>query len=280
MGLLDQVNNQVTTNCGTNSCSDTTPPPTIKVVLAEFGDLINIGSGAGKDPFILELANIEPGTKLQIRNLSANPAAEWATDATELAKIPLERLPNGSVRLIWSDKEAAGFGIQPGDTFDIRQVDAAGNASEGTRVALPNSKARGERGAVFQFQSKPVDYFNPNGSGIDQVSQYRFTAYSDNRPPVAVPKNMTLSLSAAGKPELCGNKCFEPDVTVTLRNERTKQTFTAKTDANGAFTLPFEANLGDPINVIAMDKAGLTTDLGVINFCPVISQTQAHAVGR
>lgn len=127
--------------CSRHDKSDMEPAPTPQIVNARAFDRAAEGATfrpnrtttirpAGRDPVYLELRNVELGSTLQLINLSKDPSAnfERKNDVTELTQTGrnVERR-EGAVYL--NADQMKKFGIEPGDVFQLRQVDHSGNPS-------------------------------------------------------------------------------------------------------------------------------------------------------
>ena len=93
----------------------------------------------GRDPLVIELGNIEVGTRIELISLSDNPKAEFdATCAKEIFELPLTGYDvNGRIATIaLNEDQMKEKGIGAGERFMLRQVDKDGNASEAIHVHL------------------------------------------------------------------------------------------------------------------------------------------------
>lgn len=268
MALIDQISN----NVPNTQCSDTTAPPKLQVEVAEFGVVVEPNGTPPRDPFLLSLANVEPGTTIEIINLSEKPDADWQSDKKALGTTMLSTMPQRRLLVRMTDEEAAKMGIAPGDVIEVRQVDAAGNASEPVQLRLPNDDRVSQR----SLQLPTVDGYVGNAP-IEHNRFITIERAADSRQVVVLAANMSLGVNAAsGKPELSGKRCLEPGAEVLVRNERTGGMWAAKVDERGSFSLPFEAELGDPITVWASDTHNPRVELGTLRYCPVLSPGQAQ----
>jgi hypothetical protein len=82
------------------------------------------------DPLYLELDNVEMGTKFEIINLSKNPGATF-DNKTDLQTVEItgRDVQNRRASIYMNDEKMREFGIEPGDVFQIRARDPAGNVS-------------------------------------------------------------------------------------------------------------------------------------------------------
>jgi len=127
---------------------DETAPPQPQVVTsmafdkAKDGARMQSNRGTGgrsagrRDPVYIELKNVEIGTKIQLINLSANPAAKFDKDSI----IELEftgrdaQARTGAIYL--NSAQMQKLGLKPGDMYQLRAVDNAGNTSKATAGEL------------------------------------------------------------------------------------------------------------------------------------------------
>lgn len=145
---------------------DCAPPAQIKVAKAEFGTVQPKFTSAPppvpdsrraeappfeappRDPLYMELENVEPGATIEI--LVANdPRVTWNDEDLIRVVCKVDNMFTGAKQqLSLTEETAAKLGIQPGDAFEIRQVDANGNASIPTRVYLRNDGSREDFAAL------------------------------------------------------------------------------------------------------------------------------------
>ena len=113
----------------TTCLTDTEAPRRLGVALAKFGDLaVFFPKPTGShspvrvaDPLVLALTNVEPGCRLEILNLSKNPAAEWsnAADVRAMPGNALKALGDGRYGVVMGNASAQKIGVSPGDVFEI-----------------------------------------------------------------------------------------------------------------------------------------------------------------
>jgi hypothetical protein len=115
----------------------------------------------GRDPLVIELGQIEVGTRIELISLSDNPAAEFCEKCKgEIFELPLTGYDVGNRRatIALNEDQMKEKGISAGERFLLRQVDKDGNASEAIHVHLdPNGWAN-------QTINEPVQ-----GGGTQQV---------------------------------------------------------------------------------------------------------------
>ena len=140
-----------------------------------------------RDPVVIELGQIEVGTRIEVISLSDNPQAEFS----ELCKGEVFELPltgydvgnrRGSVAL--NAEQMKEKGIVAGERLMLRQVDKDGNASEAVHVFLdPNGWANQtlnepvQGGGTQQVRGRQIDVAvgvinlqgNPNPGKTDRV---------------------------------------------------------------------------------------------------------------
>jgi len=134
---------------------DVTSPATPQLVRAWAFELAADGSTLappppppgqpGRDPLVIELAQIEIGTRIELISLSDNPAAEFCKKCEgEIFELPLTGydVQNRRATIALNEDQMKAKGIAPGERFMLRQVDKDGNASEAIHVHLdPNGWA-------------------------------------------------------------------------------------------------------------------------------------------
>lgn len=231
--------------------SDTTPPPQVSGTVF-FGTFDT--PAARIDPLIFDLRGVEPGTKLQVVNRSANPRGSWRT-AIHLPGNTKKILDaEGSYRLALGDKQAAKLGIKPGDVLEIRQVDSSGNASK-PAVLSPAASY------VSTPSGPPEDQFGVNLRPMPP----RYTASADGRPPKVMPGSLHLRSAGHGALNVVGSGVTEPGATVTVTNlQPTQVTSQGVTDDKGNVRIAgLRARTGDPIHIVVTDRNGQSTDLGI-----------------
>lgn len=138
---------------GTTPCQpkDTTSPPTPTIhrsrafergtadatVVAATG---RAPTGAVRDPAYFELHNVEPGTKIQLVNISKRPDASFE-DKEHIAELALtgRDVTNRQAAFYLTEDQMNAIDLKPGDMYRLRAVDAAGNASEVVTNELESS---------------------------------------------------------------------------------------------------------------------------------------------
>ncbi len=115
----------------------------------------------GRDPLVIELGDIEIGTRIELISLSDNPAAEFDKKCcNDIFELPLTGydVGNRTATIALSEEQMKEKGIAAGERFLLRQVDKDGNASSAVHVFLdPN-------GWATQNLREPVQ-----GGGVQNV---------------------------------------------------------------------------------------------------------------
>lgn len=132
---------------------DVTTPPKPTVARAWAFELAADGSGLvppppppqpgvtpiRRDPLVIELGQIEVGTRIELISLSDNPKAEFdATHKAEIFELPLTGydVAGRTATISLNEEQMKEKQIVAGERFLLRQVDKDGNASEATHVFL------------------------------------------------------------------------------------------------------------------------------------------------
>jgi hypothetical protein len=255
-------------NCGPK---DRTTPPKPGIVRSMAFDRAKAGSRMGntgspggrsagtRDPVYIELNNVEIGTKIQLINLSANPAGKFDKKNT----IDLEltgRDPKARTGAIFlNSKQMNELGLKPGDMFQLRAVDNAGNASEPVSGELQANEWATRGQAVIE----DGDWAGPGAAlnaldGEGERKSLIAKAVNDTRPPMTLDKNISISTKGNGAKEMVFDKAIEPGAVVTAQNSRTGQQVRGTVDADGQLKLALKgAEDGDPILVSVTDNNGV-----------------------
>lgn len=127
-----------------NTCAprDTTPPPTPTIHRSrafergsDRATVVNSNptpiSGRRPDPAYFELHNVEPGTTVQLVNISKKPDASFDNkdDIVEM-KLTGRDVQNRQAAFYLTEDQLNAIDLKGGDIYRLRVVDAAGNASE------------------------------------------------------------------------------------------------------------------------------------------------------
>ncbi|MDP2343146.1 MAG: hypothetical protein Q8O67_19470 [Deltaproteobacteria bacterium] len=149
---------------------DVTTPPAPAVNRAWAFELAADGSmivpppapnAPGRDPLVIELGQIEVGTRIELISLSDNPKAEFdAAHKAEIFELPLTGydVAGRTATISLNEEQMKEKNIVAGERFMIRQVDKDGNASQAVHVHLD------PRGWANQAINEPVQ-----GGGTQQV---------------------------------------------------------------------------------------------------------------
>lgn len=251
MSIISSIQ-QTSTDC----MKDTTPPSKLGVT-AYFGDM---RLSHTIDPLYLEFRGVEPGAKIELINLSANPAAVWS-EAKSLGANTMLAQADGSYRLALGNVEAKALGISPGDVLEFRQVDAAGNASSSTMIAM---KQRTSSNHGSGLQVAPDEQ---RGVNLPRAWM-QYVPYIDGRAPTALPARMKISAGQGEQGVLTGDRAIEPYAEVTVTNRRTLRSYQGKVSEAGALSVTFDAKVGDPLEITVTDHNGVKTNLGVAPYAP------------
>jgi len=151
---------------------DVTSPPTPSLARAWAFELAADGSvlapppppagQPGRDPLVIELGNIEVGTRIELLSLSDNPKAEFdAKHKDEIFELPLTGydVAGRKATIALNEDQMKEKGIGAGERFMLRQVDKDGNASEAIHVHLD------PQGWANQAINEPVQ-----GGGTQRVN--------------------------------------------------------------------------------------------------------------
>lgn len=151
IGDIKQVNDK--------KSGDVTTPPAPQVLRAWAFELAADGSGivppppppspgvppVRRDPLVIELGQIEVGTRIELISLSDNPKAEFdATHKAEIFELPLTGydVAGRTATIALNEEQMKDKQIVAGERFLLRQVDKDGNASQPVHVHLdPNGWA-------------------------------------------------------------------------------------------------------------------------------------------
>lgn len=258
---------------------DNVPPPKPGIVRSMAFDKAADGarmrrvSSAGarsagtRDPVYIELNNVELGTKIQMVNLSANPEGKFDKDST----IELEltgRDPKARTAAVYlNNSQMEKIGLKPGDMFQLRQVDNAGNASESVSGELqPNEwAARGQQ--VFENNSWAGAGAAVNAlDGEGERKQIIAKAVNDGRPPMTLEKNISIETKGNGHKTIILDRAIEPGARVTVQNSRTGQSIAGTVPEDGRLEIGLKgAEDGDPLVVSVADNNGVQgQDLEVV----------------
>lgn len=249
-----------------NRPCDTTPPRRLNVG-GEFGHFAvpRSPSSTAIDPLVLRFENVEPRSTIEFINRSATPNGTWAEHKQTLPREDIGAgLPSATLAVALTDAKAKDFGIQPGDVLEFRQTDPSGNSSQSTLLKL--DQGGGGDGIIDENWDIRADRFEAGGTGLSP-NVYSVYRHPDPRPPVVLPQLMAWSAgSSATDRGLSVSRGAEPSANVRLQNQRTLKYFNGEVDDQGHLDLKFEAQCGDPVQVVVRDRHGNVTDLGLTDF--------------
>jgi hypothetical protein len=220
--------------------SDVTSPATPELRRAWAFELAADGSNLvppppagrpGKDPLVIELGEIEVGTRIELISLSDNPAAEFTdTCKGEIFELPLSgynvQQRVGTIAL--NEDQMKEKGIAPGERFMLRQVDKDGNASEAIHVHLdPNGWANQniqepvQGGGTQNVRGANIDIAvgvhglqgNPNPGTTERILG---KATTDTTAPKLLESNVSVKTDTMTKKEFEALKAFIPAMTTLI----------------------------------------------------------------
>jgi len=202
--------------------ADTTPPARPTLDGAYWGAF----SYAKADPVWIELQGIEAlaGTRLEVLNYSANPRASWKTDRIQLPGSPEKATgPSGKYGLKLTVPAAEALGMKAWDVLAIRQVDAAGNASEPV-LAKINSKVESGMTLARPSSMGAIDDLDPTTPAqIVALGQrpgnslVTFAAASDGRNLLVSADDICVT-RGEGTAKIGANEAIEPFAKLKITN--------------------------------------------------------------
>jgi hypothetical protein len=263
--VTNQTAQQVQDHCGPN---DQTAPPTPGIVSSMAFDKAKDGStvrtdqsGGGmsagrRDPAYIELSNVEIGTHIELINLSANPEAEF--DDKNTIKLELTgrdvKARTGAVYLKQSQMEK--LGLKPGDMYQLRAVDGAGNASAPVSAELQgNEWANGRviEDGNWAGRGRQINALDGEGARKAVIAK----AVNDARPPMVLEDNVAIETKGNGQKAMVFDKAIEPQAQVRVQNSRTGQSFAGTVNNDGQLTVALKGvEEGDPLLVSVTDNNG------------------------
>ncbi len=253
-----------------NTCApkDTTAPPTPQIVTtmafdrakegSRVGHQRNVGAGFStgrRDPVYIELRNVELGSSIEMINLSANPRAEFSKENT--IKLELTgreaRAREGAVYL--SQAQMEKLGLKPGDMYQLRAVDAAGNASAPVSGELqPNEWANAdviEDNRFIGVRGSELRALDGEGQRKAIVAK----AVNDARPPMVQADHVSIETKGNGHTEMVFDRAIEPGAHVSVLNTRDGKSVAGVVDEKGQLSLALKGlNDGDPLLVSVRDN--------------------------
>ncbi len=134
--------NQASGTQSTCTPKDTTPPPTPTIHrsraferASDRATWVNSNpspvTGRRPDPAYFELHNVEPGTTIQLINISKKPDASFdEKESIVELKLTGRDVQNRQAAIYLTQEQLDKIDLKGGDIYRLRVVDAAGNASE------------------------------------------------------------------------------------------------------------------------------------------------------
>jgi hypothetical protein len=110
-------------------------PQQLGVIVASCGTYTQVvfsnrGASARREPLQLQLSGVQAGCAVEVLNRSADPSASWGKNARRV------KLLDEACAVMLGESDMRSLEVLPGDVLEVRQIDAAGNASLPTRVTL------------------------------------------------------------------------------------------------------------------------------------------------
>lgn len=254
-----------------NTCApkDATPPPTPQIVTTMAFDRAKEGSSVGnrgssgrggfsagtRDPVYIELKNVELGSSIEMINLSANPRAEFSKENTIKLELTGRNAQNREGAVYLSQAQMEKLGLKPGDMYQLRAVDAAGNASAPVSGELqPNEWANQdviEDGAWANVRGRQLSALDGEGQRKAIVAK----AVNDARPPMVKADHVSIETKDNGHTAMLFDRAIEPGANVTVLNTRDGQSVSGVVDDKGQLSLALKGlSDGDPLLVSVRDN--------------------------
>jgi hypothetical protein len=272
--VTNQTAQQVQNHCGPD---DKTAPPTPGIVRsmafdkAKDGSTVHTRDRSGgrapgtRDPAYIELNNVEIGTHIELINLSANPGAEF--DDKDTIKLELTgRDPKSRTASIYlKQTQLDKLGLKPGDMYQLRAVDNAGNTSAPVSAELQgNEWANGRvlENNTWQGQGAQINALD----GESQRKSIVAKAVNDTRPPMVLEDGVSILTKGNGQKSMVFDKAIEPGATLRVLNSRTGQAFAGTIPANQQLEIALKGvEDGDPLLVSVTDNNGVAgKDLEIV----------------
>lgn len=250
---------------------DVTPPATPKILRSMAFDRAAAdasistrssnasGRSSGtRDPLYIELGNVELGTRIELINLSANPAANFDKNNTITLELTGRDVTNRVGAVYVTQEQMEKLGLQPGDMYMLRAVDRAGNASEAVQGELqPNEWTTGEvieGGRLTGIRGRSLSALDGEGVRKNLVAK----AVNDTRPPLLLEDRVTLETNSDNIVQMVFDRALEPNATVRVVNTRDGTTFTGTVDAEGQLKVALKGVVdGDPLVLSVTDNNGV-----------------------
>lgn len=252
--------------------ADETAPPKPEIVRSMAFDRAKDGSSLGnrnnggrgvsagtRDPVYIELKNVEVGTHIELLNLSKNPRGEFNKEDTIKLELTGRNVTNREGAVYLTQKQMDELGLKPGDMYQLRAVDQAGNASEAVSGEIqPNEWANG--GEVIE-DGRWSGARGAQLSALDGESQRKTLiakAVNDSRPPMVKDEFVSIATKDDGQTSMLFDRAIEPGAVVTVQNSRTGKSVNGTVPPDGKLEIALtELSEGDPLVVSVRDNNGI-----------------------
>lgn len=239
--------------------NDVTTPPAPQVLRAWAFELAADGSQLapppppagqpGRDPLVIELGNIEVGTRVEVISLSDNPAAEFDAGCKgEIFELPLTGydVANRRATIALNDDQMKEKGIVAGERLLLRQVDKDGNASAAVHVHLDPGGWANQRinepvqgGGSQQVNGRQIDVTtglvnlpgDPNPGRLERVLG---KSTRDTSAPTLLASNVTVTATAMTPKEHQLIKDYVKAMSTLIGSSPVDLSYIARTLANNA----------------------------------------------
>ncbi|MBI2376535.1 MAG: hypothetical protein HYV07_21245 [Deltaproteobacteria bacterium] len=273
--------------------SDGEPPPTpdISLAIATAGiakdgspfypNLPPTPPAATRDPAYIEISNWEPGTKIQIINLSRNPAAKFSNASDVVTLQTTGRDVEGRIASAWiNDATMKKTGLNAGSEFLLRVVDEDGNASSAVSGRL-EGRSYGQMGRIQEG-----DVLVPGSSVrlLDGEAKYAsrlLKHISDTTAPETKLFARRARLVGDGEGvRLSAPGALEPQCSVMVTNARTGDVFSGTVGADQGLELSLGmVASGDSLFVRITDASGVAADPIELRYSKKCKDGRASTLG-
>ncbi len=253
---------------------DTTPPPTPLIQQAVAFDRASKRAQLvplpptppaerprAFDPVYIELHEVEPGTRLQLLNLSKHPNGNFAKHGITLEPTGRD-VANRAASIYLTEAQMKKLDIKPGDAFAIRAVDEAGNTSVEPARGFLDHRGWGHRMVTDTVDRKsftaPGNQLSClDGEGVRKNLLAR--TVDDGRLPVVLEDRVTFKDGAQGAATCIADQAMEPGATIEIVNLRTNGSFSGSVDVTtGAMRIELsDMRAGDPLVLRPLDRNGI-----------------------
>ena len=239
--------------------NDVTNPPSPQVLRAWAFELAADGSQLapppppagqrGRDPLVIELGDLEVGTRVEVISLSDNPAADFDDRCKgEIFELPLTGydVANRRGTIALNDTQMKDKGIVPGERLLLRQVDKDGNASSAVHVHLDPTGWANQRinepvqgGGFQQVNGRQIDVnvglINlPGDPTPGRLERVLGKSTRDTSAPLLLAANVTVTTTTTTTKEHDLLKSYVGAMTALLGGANYDTTYIARTLANNA----------------------------------------------